>query len=176
MVLIVWANHSKSKMFGFPNLKTLRLKTCPRRQEKTWLFSNEQIWWSKFTQSNILFPDCPFTCSVWSLGSSLHSKWYKCKTGPASRFLINGGSKSCTCLLQCFNCAACHIMSMCSLVILHSIARKPNIIWLCLITWKTHTHIHIYYSLMFCIQNSVNLVRNRVCLNSKEVMLRHPVP
>lgn len=88
------------------------------------------------------------TCSVWSFGSSLHSNPYKCSTGPASKFLISGGRRSWTCLLQCFSCAACQITSMCSFVILHSIARKLNIIWLCLITWRTENIPELFYKIL----------------------------
>lgn len=75
-----------------------------------------------------------FTCSVCSFGSNFLNKWYKCKTGVGSKCLIKPGNKSKTCLLQCFNCAACQIVSICSLVILPSDAKKLSVILHCLIT------------------------------------------
>ena len=61
-------------------------------------------------------------------------KSYKCKTGPASKFLINGRSKSCTCFEQCLSWAACHMTLICSLVIFPSTAKKLRSTWHCFMT------------------------------------------
>ena len=120
---------------------------------KSWNIFQSRLWKQFWLKKDFWKPSSSILCLIlkppihprhlllkrWSrvflpLTGNSFIKSYKCKTGPASKFLINGRSKSCTCFEQCLSWAACHMTLIWSLVIFPSTAKKLRSTWHCFMT------------------------------------------